>query len=150
MENFDSTLKSFSWWARSACGGPGLYLRRKLIVTHGHRIASVARTPAPHHQLVFRHVFDDFGDRFAAILLWVFDLFADFSVAAVLPDHGRCCGRKSPTRCAGRHVQSGKIVVLVASSTLFCRNSEAIGSATHVHRVRMTIISLAREIPCRV
>src|SRR5262249_31166539 len=85
-----------------------------------------------------------------AILFWVFDLFADFSVAAALPDHGRCRWRKFPARRPRGHVQSGQVLLLVTRGTFFRRHTAPVHSASHIHRMRMTIVALARKLSGRV
>jgi len=59
-------------------------------------------------------------------------------------------GGRPPVRRAGRHVGAGKIVVLMAGAAFFSSNTVTLRAPSHVHGVRMTVVSLPREVTARM
>jgi len=47
-------------------------------------------------------------------------------------------------------MSANKIVVLMASAASLRRDATASVAASHIHGVRMSVISLAREVSCRM
>ena len=84
------------------------------------------------------------------VLLWIFDGAADLCVGEALPDHRSTGGRQSPIRRAWRQMGSSEVVILMTCDALLCRNTVAICASAYIHRVRMTVISLARKVALRV
>lgn len=114
------------------------------------RSSSRARIPAPHHQLIFREMFNQLIEVSAPVLFWILDRRAKLRVSQAFPDHGHARRWQVPAWRARRQVGIGKIVVLVASAAMYCGNSEADGTAADVHRVRVAVITLPWIISFRV
>ena len=51
-----------------------------------------------------------------------------------------------PVRRSGRHMRARKVMVLVTGAALNRIHSLPIGSAPHLHRMLMAVVSLAREV----
>jgi len=74
-----------------------------------------------------------------------FNRTAKLSIREALPDHGCGWRRKPPVRRTGRHVCAGEIMVLMARAALFSGYPVTLRAASHIHGVRMTVLSLPRE-----
>jgi hypothetical protein len=81
-----------------------------------------------------------------AVECGIFEALTQLTVSEALPDHGRLSGWQMPIRCAGRHVLSGKVMILVAGAAFQAGNTLAFKSAADVHGVLVAIVSLAREV----
>jgi hypothetical protein len=89
---------------------------RKFIVRNWDGHSSFAWIPSPHHQFVFGEALDQLIEIPAAILLAIFNRFAELRVGQTLPDHRHVCRRQAPVRGTGWQVLAGKIVILMAGA----------------------------------
>jgi hypothetical protein len=84
------------------------------------------------------------------VLFRILNRTAKLSIREALPDHGCGWRRKPPIRRTGRHVCAGEIMVLMARAALFSGYPVTLRAASHIHGVRMTVISLPREVTARM
>src|SRR5205823_3988625 len=131
-------------------GLPLFHLRGKLVMRHRDGGAPFARVPSPRHQFVLRQVLDELIDIAVFIFLRVLDRTANLRVDETLPDHRRGGRRQAPSRRSRRHMRAWEIMVLMAGAALFRGHTVAVGAAPHVHGMRMTVISLPREVTLRM
>ena len=95
-------------------------------------------------------MFDNLIHRATAIAGGVFKQLAQLPIAEALPDHRHLRRRQVPVRCSRRRMWPGKVVVLMATAAFTAGNTIPIGTATDIHRVPMTVVSLPREVAFRV
>ena len=137
--------------AGGAKAGPVLEPAREFVMAHRRRRATFTGIPTPHHELVGGNVLDDLRDGLAVVLFWIFYLPADLSGRAAFPDH-RHVGRRRqmPVWRAGRHVQSGDIMLLMTGGALLSKLAFPIRSATDILNVYVSIVTLARKVTSRM
>ena len=85
---------------------------------------------------------EDFFERLASVLFWVFQLAREFSGGFALKDHSHVRGREMPFGMSGWHAFAGKVLVLMAVPTLERIEAFAVGAALHVLKMRMTVFAL--------
>jgi len=115
-------------------------------VRHRYGSSTLTWAPGPCHQFVFGQVLDQLVEVPVPVLLRVLDRPANLRIGQTLPDHGSAGRRQAPVGSARRQMRARKVVVLMTGAALFRRNSVTAGAAPHVHRMRMTIVSLPREV----
>src|SRR5437879_1046789 len=93
---------------------------------------------------------DDLRDCFTVVLFWILDLPTDLSGRAAFPDHRHTRWRQMPVWCAGRHVQSGDIMLLMAGNALLSKLSFTVRSPPDILNVYAAIVTLARKITSRM
>ena len=93
---------------------------------------------------------DDLRDRLAVVLFWILDLPADLSGCAAFPDHRHVGRRQMPVWRAGRHVQSGDIMLLMTGGALLSKLAFTIRSAPDILNVYASIVTLARKVTSRM
>src|ERR1700746_1914684 len=67
-----------------------------------------------------------------------------------LPNHRGRRGWQAPIGRARRHMQAVQIVVLMTCAALDSERAISIRAAAHLHRVRVTIVSLPRKVAGRM
>ena len=88
---------------------------------------------------------DDLRDRFAVVLFWILDLPADLSGRAAFPDHRHAGWGQMPVWRAGRHVQSGDVILLMTGGALLSKPASTIRSPPDILNVYAAIVTLARK-----
>jgi hypothetical protein len=88
------------------------------------------------------NVVEDFFERFAAVLFWVFQLAREFGRALALEDHPHVRRRQVPLGMAGRHVCADKVFVLVTVLAFHCVKAFAVESALDVLEMQVAVLAL--------
>src|ERR1700758_2633632 len=71
-------------------------------------------------------------------------------VVEPLPNHRGRRGWQAPIGRARRHMQTFQIVVLMTCAALYSERAISIRASAHLHRVRVTIVSLPRKVAGRM
>src|SRR2546423_4017119 len=93
---------------------------------------------------------DDLRDGLAVVLFWILDLPADLSGRAAFPDHRHARWRQMPVWCAGRHVQSGDVILLMTGGALLSKLSFTVRSPPDILNVYASIITLTWKVTSRM
>ena len=129
---------------------PLAHFRGEFRVAEGWFRAAFGGIPARQHKRILGDVMDDFLERLAAVLFWVFQLAGEFSGTLALKDHSHVRGREMPLRMPWRHALTGKILVLVTVLALERVKAFAVRTALHVLEMRVAVFSLQRNIAGRM
>src|SRR5207245_4945042 len=132
--------------ARGPLGRPSFHFCGKIGLAHWYRGAALAWIPAPQNQLWGGHVLHDLVYVPMAVLFWIFEELTLLIVREASPNHWRGTRRHLPVRRTRRQVRAREIVILVAGAALLRSYSAAFRATTHVHCMRMAVISLPGEI----
>src|ERR1700687_317222 len=93
---------------------------------------------------------DDLRNRLAVVLFWILDLPADLSGRAAFPDHRHAGWGQMPVWCAGRHVQTGDVILLMTGAALLSKLAFTIRSPPDILNVYVCIITLTRKVTSRM
>jgi hypothetical protein len=85
-----------------------------------------------------------------AVPLWILEQFTKLVVGQPFPDHRRRGRREAPVGRSGGHVQTHKVVVLMAGAALDRIYALPLLATVNPHCVAMAVVALTRKIPSGV
>src|SRR5207249_11436509 len=112
--------------------------------------AAPAEFVAPHCQHWGCHVVYDLVYVPLAVLSWIFEERTELIVREASPNHWRGTRRHLPVRRTRRQVRAREIVILVAGAALLRSYSAAFRTTTHVHGMRVAVVTLPGKVASRM